>query len=595
MPKGRALKRMKYTRRFVNVTMTGGKRKAPVEYKVTPPEQCRPGWKGEVLDKPMITVEGSYVIQCYCPASGKSLGRIIPSTRAGIDRAVQRARAAQVEWAKTCFSERRRVLKTLLKFILDNQETIVTAACLDSGKTRLDALLGEILMTTERIKWTLDHGEKVLRPDPRPTNLIMMYKSNEVRWEPLGVVAACVSWKYFHNLLGPIVSSLFAGNAIIVKPSEQTAWSSAYFAQIVQSALVVCGHSPHLAQSLVCWPHVADHLTSHSGISHLTFIGSRHVARAVAASAAKALTPTVLELGGKDAALVLDSTPKSDIPRVASVLMRGVFQSAGQNCIGIERIIATPGVYDDLVAALTPRVRALRVGSALDDDDDEGGPVDVGACASPARFAELMELILDAVAEGAQLLAGGTRVPHPRLPRGCFFAPTLLAGVTPRMRIARAELFAPVALVMAAADAADAVRVANGTPFALGASVFGGDVGAGPRGGDVERAVRGLRVGMVAVNDFAAYYAVSLPFGGRDGSGHGRFAGAEGLRGLCCAKSVCRDALWARVLGVKTAIPRALDYPVDGGVAYGVGWGVRWRGLRRLMDGGRKEQGEGRR
>lgn len=140
-------------------------------------------------------VAGSELIQCYAPATGESLGRVLPTTKDGIDRAIASAKKAQVEWAKTSFSERRKVLKTMLKFVLENQETIARVACLDSGKTMVDASLGEILVTAEKLKWTIDHGEESLRPERRPTNFLMMYKWNEVVWQPLGVVAALVSWK----------------------------------------------------------------------------------------------------------------------------------------------------------------------------------------------------------------------------------------------------------------------------------------------------------------------------------------------------------------------------------------------------------------
>ncbi|KAJ8104730.1 hypothetical protein OPT61_g10603 [Boeremia exigua] len=238
-------------------------------------------------------VSGSALIQCYAPATGESLGRVNPSTAEGIDRAIAKAKEAQVQWAQTTFAERRRVLKTMLKFILENQETIARVACLDSGKTMVDAALGEILVTTEKLRWVIRHGEESLKSERRPTNLLMMYKWNEVMYQPLGVVAALHSWNYpLHNALSPIIASIFAGNAIVVKGSEATAWSSTYFTSIVARALEVCGHSSDIVQSIVCWPNVAEHLTSHPEISHITFIGSREVAHHVCASAAKSLTPT---------------------------------------------------------------------------------------------------------------------------------------------------------------------------------------------------------------------------------------------------------------------------------------------------------------
>src|SRR5579862_6419220 len=221
--------------------------------------------------------------------------------------------------------------------------------------------------------------------------------------------------------MGPVISAIFAGNGIVLKGSENTAWSSTYFMNIVRSALQACGHSPALVQSIVCWPSVAPHLTSHPGVSHITFIGSKSVAHAVATSAAKSLTPVCVELGGKDAAIILDDV--SGIEKVASILLRGVFQSAGQNCIGIERIVACQGIYQQLIKILEPRVKSLRLGSTLDEGGDS---VDVGAMVSSNNFDRLEQLIADATRKGARCLAGGKRYIHPRYPRGHYFEPTLL-------------------------------------------------------------------------------------------------------------------------------------------------------------------------
>ncbi|MGI4797628.1 MAG: aldehyde dehydrogenase family protein [Janthinobacterium lividum] len=352
-----------------------------------------------------------------------------------------------------------------------------------------------------------------------------------------------------------MISSIFTGNGIVVKASEQTAWSAQYFTAIVRGALTACGHSPNLVQSIACWPSVAPHLTSHPGISHITFIGSRPVAHHVAASAAKSLTPVCVELGGKDAAIILDDV--KNFEKVSSILMRGVFQSAGQNCIGIERVVAMPKAYERLLQILTPRIRALRVGSALDDEEE----VDVGACISPANFDNLERLIQDAVSRGAQLLCGGSRYEHPKYSKGHYFAPTLLAGVTPDMPIAQQELFAPIFVLLKATSVDDAISIANSTPYALGASVFGS------RAADLEKVTREVKVGMLSVNDFASYYMCSLPFGGVKGSGYGRFGGAEGLRSLCNTKSVNRDRFWGLI---STAIPPRLDYVAEKVAAKGV-------------------------
>lgn len=383
--------------------------------------------------------------------------------------------------------------------------------------------------------------------------------------------------------MGPLISTLFTGSALVVKASESTAWSTQYFGSIARAALVSCGHSANLVQPVLCWPQTASHLTSHPDISHVTFIGSRPVAHHVALSAARSLTPLCLELGGKDPAILLDDV--KDLKKVASILMRGTFQSAGQNCIGIERIICLPTVYPRVVTILESRIKALRVGSALDDPND----VDVGAMISDSRFEQLEQLVTDAVNQGARCLVGGKRLVHPRYPKGHYFQSTLLVDVTHSMRIANEELFAPICVVMRAASLDVAISIADATPYALGASVFGTATK------DLQRAAREIKAGMISINDFAVYYAVSLPFGGVKGSGYGRFGGEEGLRSICNTKAVCQDRFPGMI---STSIPPALDYPIEGAkraweVCTGVvelGYGIelfrRARGLWRIVKNG---------
>ncbi|KAH2256240.1 hypothetical protein KXW14_005738 [Aspergillus fumigatus] len=560
-------------------------KEAAVTFNIPLPAEVRANWTGkkweDVQGEEKKVLEGQVrgadanalclaqqwsdkLIMSYCPADGRVLGTgIKPNTADDVNRAIQAAKTAQVEWAKASFADRRKVLRTLLKYVLDHQDEIVAACCLDSGKTKVDASFGEILVTAEKLKWTIDHGEKALTAESRPTNFLMMYKKNVVTYEPLGVVSACVSWNYpFHNFISPVISAIFAGNGIVVKPSEQTAWCTMFFLEIIRGALSSCGHSRDLVQSVVCLPDVAGALTSHPDISQLTFIGSRPVAHKVCESAAKALTPVTVELGGKDPAVILDDPRTvSEVSSIASVLMRGVFQSAGQNCIGVERVIALPGIYDKLLDTVAPRIQALRLGSVLldsrpKDARQKPNTPDMGAMISPASFDRLESLIEDAVRQGARLICGGKRYNHPRHPYGHYFTPTLLADVTPSMRIAQTELFAPVFVLMRAESVSHAISIANSTMYALGASVFGYNQK------DVAACVSQIKAGMVSVNDFASYYAVQLPFGGVKGSGYGRFAGEEGLRSVSNIKAVCVDR-FPRLMA--TRIPPRVDYPIQKG------------------------------
>ena len=216
----------------------------PVKLSVPIPAEAKPHWKGKRLYPPNLTIRAANEptkIQSYCPATGQYLGTFTATTRDEMNQQIANAKVAQKEWKASSFSLRRQVLKTLSRFILDNQEDIARIACRDSGKTKLDALMGEIMVTLEKLKWIIAHGERVLRPSqrPGPSNLLIgMMKNGEVRYEPLGVVAALVSWNYpFHNLMGPIIAALFTGNAIIVKCSEQVIWSSTWYIDLVRLVL----------------------------------------------------------------------------------------------------------------------------------------------------------------------------------------------------------------------------------------------------------------------------------------------------------------------------------------------------------------------
>lgn len=217
-------------------------------------------------------------------------------------------------------------------------------------------------------------------------------------------------------------------------------------------------------------------------------------------------------------------------------------------------MVALPAIHDRLLEIVRHKTENLRLGSVLLDSN----PPDMGSMISSRSFDKLESLIRSAVHEGATLHCGGCRYRHPVYPNGHYFQPTLLSNVTSDMEIAQTELFGPVFLLMKASTVSEALDIANGTSYGLGASVFGYNQT------DLKKCIRRLKAGMVSVNDFGSYYACSMPFGGCSGSGYGRFGGEEGLRALSNVKSVCADASWARMLGMRTKIPPPLQYPVDG-------------------------------
>lgn len=530
---------------------------APVKLNVPIPDEAKPHWKGKRLYPPNLSIkvpDTTNMIQSYCPATSQSLGVFAATTRDEMDQKMNAARIAQQQWKTSSFSLRRKLLHTLNRYILDHQDEIARVACRDSGKTKLDALMGEIMVTLEKLNWIIANGERSLRPSQRagPSNLLIgMMKNGEVRYEPLGLVAAIISWNYpFHNLMGPVIAALFTGNAIIVKCSEQVVWSSNWFVVLVRSVLKLLNIPEDLVQLCYCFPEDADYFTSHPKLDHITFIGSKPVAHHVVQSAAKQLTPCVVELGGKDSVVVLDDV--KDLQALSSVLMRGTFQSAGQNCIGIERVICLPKAYEKLVEILSKRVDQLRLGSDIDQLDE----IDMGAMVSDNRFNTIVELVEDAVSKGAKLICGGKPYRHPNYPQGHYFEPTLLVDVDNTMKIFHEEVFGPILTMIKAENIDEAVELSNATEYGLGNSVFGKNFSVCSKIADR------LQSGNVAINDFATFYVAQLPFGGIKKSGYGKFGGEEGLTGLCVAKSVVMDKPFLRMLGVATAIPPPLDYPI---------------------------------
>ncbi len=395
----------------------------------------------------------------------------------------------------------------------------------DCGKTRENALLGEIWPVCEKLRWTIKNGEKHLVPE-RVSAGMMLHKRARLEFHPLGVMGAIVPWNYpMQNLLNPIIPALMAGNAIVVKPSEHVAWSSARIIELVEDALRAEGHSHDLAQIVQGFGDTGRALIE-AGIDGLVFIGSVGNGKRVLEAASRTITPVVLELGGKDPFIVCDD---ADLELAAHAAMSGCFINCGQNCVAAERVLCHESVAAAFEARVAELTRALRQGPPL-----AGAVVDVGAIATPMQIAVVDDLVRRAVAEGARLVCGGKRV---LTEQGDYYAPTILADVRPEMAIMQEETFGPVMLLGRFASDDEAIAIANGTAFGLGSSVFSRDR-------QRARRIAGeLEAGMAGINEYGGmtYMAQDLTFGGVKASGFGRINGREGLRACCNVKAVIDD------------------------------------------------------
>ena len=504
----------------------------------------------------------SELLVCVDPATGERIGHAPVMRRAEVVRVVERARAAQQAWAATSFAERRAVLEDILKHVVSHQQEICRLAVRDSGKTMVDAAMGEIFPVCEKLRYTIARGEDDLAPEARPSGLLP-HKAARVEYLPLGVVGVIAPWNFpFHNFFCPAIPALFAGNAVVVKVSELATWSSLHYVKIFEDVLRRRGHSPDLVQIVTGYGETGSALVT-SGVDKVFFTGSPQNGKKVMAAAAETLTPVVLELGGKDPMIVCED---ADLEQAVSTALFGVFNACGQMCVGAERLYVFEAIHDAFVEKALARALALRQGPPL------AGEVDLGAMTMPRQLEIIQALVDDAVAKGARVLCGGS--PRTDL-GGNFYPPTILVDVDHSMRITQEEQFGPVMVVMKVRTDEEAIRLANDCPYGLGSSVFTRDPAR------AERFARALDAGMTTVNDFGlAYMIQSLPFGGRKISGFGRINGREGLRACCNEKAIVTDRVPVRQ-GMALYPVRAATFELVTGAVkaiYGSGLVKRARG-----------------
>lgn len=491
-------------------------------------------------------------VYMWDPSTLDYLGETKAMSSSDVVAVVERARAAQSIWKNSTFATRKLLMRTMLRYITENQENCARVAVRESGKTLLDALIGEVLVTCEKLVWLIDSGEQYLVPESRETGRMMMMKKVRVEFVPLGVIGAIVPWNYpFHNVFNPVSAALFSGNAIVIKVSEYASWSIGYYKRIIDGCLEAVGAPKDLVQFVVGYGATGAALVK-SGVDKVIFVGSPQVGVIVARAASENLTPVVLELGGKDPFVVCDD---ADVKSIIQTACRGVWQNMGQNCAGPERFFVYEKIYDEFCDGVVKVVSKMKTGSSL------GDPlVDCGAiCMGPRQMLHYQKLVDDAVSKGARLLAGGY-IPKSSDPlsKGSFYPPTVLADVPENALIAQEEIFGPIMCIFKVRGDKDeeAVRMANNCEFALSSCAFSGST---------ERAKKvasQLVAGMSSVNDLegCTYMSQSLPFGGCKKSGYDRFAGPEGLRGLCMIRSVCEDL----IPFIRNSIPPPMHYPSTG-------------------------------
>jgi succinate-semialdehyde dehydrogenase/glutarate-semialdehyde dehydrogenase len=442
------------------------------------------------------------VVQSINPATEDVLETFEEFSDQQVDAAVQQAHDAQKLWQATSFGERSACIQSMARTLRAQKERLAALATSEMGKPIVEAE-AEI----EKCAWNCDyyaeHAAQFLADEPVETNATDSY----VAFEPLGVVLAIMPWNFpFWQVIRFAAPALMAGNGAVLKHASNVPRC----ALAIEDVFVSAGLPRGLFRSVLVSGSRVDGLIADARIQAVTLTGSSEVGERVASAAGRQLKKQVLELGGSDPFIVLAD---ADLDAATATAVRARNQNNGQSCIAAKRFIVEEAIADQFTEKFAAAVQALRVGDPMQRETN------VGPLARADLRDTLSEQVERSVSGGAHTVVGGSRLNG----KGYFYAPTVLDGVESNMAAFREETFGPVAAVIRAKDAQDAVRLANDTEYGLGSALWTRDI---PRARELARQIE---AGSVFINGMVASDP-RLPFGGIKRSGYGRELGTYGIK-----------------------------------------------------------------
>ena len=488
------------------------------------------------------------------PATGQVLAHIEKTPPEMVGRTVTLARAAQKEWAQIPIRERCKRLAQLREVMMACRNELADAVVNESGKPRVEALFADLFVALDSAAFWSKHAPAALRTERVPHHsLAAKAKSGLLVYEPLGVIGIISSWNYPLAIpISQIIPGVVAGNAVVCKASDFTPQCGALIDKLFREA----GFPQDLVAVVQGGGEVGQALIE-ANPEKVIFTGSVATGRRVAEACARKLIPSVLELGGKDAMIVLAD---ADLQVASSAAVWGSYTNCGQVCLSVERLFVEQTIAEEFARLCVEKTRKLRVGPGSDP------ATDVGPLIRPQHVQRMLDLIEDAVARGARVLCGGNT--RPDLGSN-FFEPTVITGVDSSMNLFQEETFGPILAMQTVKDAEEAIQRANDSPYALAASVWTKDAKKG------REIARRLRAGAVMVNDVISYFGIAeAPHGGCGASGWGRTHGRAGLMEMVQTKYVDVDGLpssekpwWYRYGGeLEKAADAFLRFEFSGGV-----------------------------
>ena len=454
----------------------------------------------------------------------EALYQINETSQAQVEQLFAVAQQSKKDLTKTTIRERLNELKKIRDCIFQKQESIVERVVQETGKSRTDALVSEIMGVLDYFDWLIGHGRKILGDQTAHTPFTLLGKKSKIYHEALGVVLIISPWNYpFHISMTTIAASLAAGNSVIFKPSEWTPLHGLFEDLISASALfrpcvqIVYG-SGLTASRLIA-----------QGPAKIFFTGSAKTGRKILHQAADLLIPVELELGGKDPMIVFDDV---NLERTVAGCLWGAMTNAGQSCTSIEQVLVQRKIYPAFVAKLKEQASQLVINAG------DLGDADIGSITTDFQLDIIRAQVAEACQAGAKLTLGGQLLGDDSQ----FYLPTLIEQATPHMRIMTEETFGPVVTLSPFDTEDEVIKTCNDSEFGLSASVWSQDLQR------ADRVARALEVGAVSINNVMLTEGnPALPFGGTKHSGFGRVKGAEGLLGMTRSKAILVDKQSAKI------------------------------------------------